>query len=119
MKKLFSLIVITGIGLFSTSVFADAPVIEITPEKFPQSPVHSQANQADDACGTVRFLLKDKQYDQAVLVLESLIKDGESCAEYQLGRMYVDGLGVARNREKGTALINSAEQKGYKGNTEY
>lgn len=91
MKTCISVLVTTSILLFSSTTFADN-------------------------CDQGAYFYKKGQYRSARTVLAPLIKKGEACAEYYMGRIYKEGAGVKqnkKNRKKGLSLIKSAEKKGY------
>lgn len=88
MKKPYQLIFAVAIILFSSNSFADE-------------------------CDGVDHVLKQGKYNSALLIVDPLLKQGVTCAQYYKGLMYLRGQGVTRDFEKGVALIKSAEKKGY------
>ena len=107
MKKMTFMI----LGLFITLASTNTSAAEL--ERF-SAPKNTTATLDDgDACSTASFLLNNEDYDQAKLVLDSMFAEGEACAQFYLGKMYVDGTGVKQNGSKGLDMINSAAKKGY------
>lgn len=63
-----------------------------------------------DNCDQAAYFYKKGHYRSARTVLEPLLKKGEACAEYYMGRIY--GRNV-KTKQKGISLIESASTKGY------
>lgn len=59
--------------------------------------------------------LKNNEYGKATPILEKLAADGVAEAQFQLGAMYMGGIGVSRNTEKGISLHETASGKGHAG----
>jgi len=53
-----------------------------------------------------------KEYEKARAMLEQLTTQGNPEAEFKLAGMYVDGIGIPRNPQRGIALYESAARKG-------
>jgi len=59
--------------------------------------------------------LKKQEYEKARPILEKLSTDGVAEAQVQLGAMYLQGLGMAVDKQKGLALYEAASRQGHAG----
>ena len=66
-----------------------------------------------DSCDQAAYFYKKGQYRSAITIISPLLKKGEACAEYYMGKMYYEGYGVKPNEKKALKLIRKAEAKGY------
>jgi uncharacterized protein len=65
---------------------------------------------ADFAEAAVDF--KEGRYEVALKTLDPLAKNGDSSAQYLLGRMYFDGLGVPEDRVRAREYFETAAGHG-------
>ena len=52
------------------------------------------------------------RYDQARSILQPLAAQGDECAQYQLGEMYMQGHGVPQDQAKALVYFKQAAAKG-------
>lgn len=85
MMKILLPLVTASILLFSTSSFADS-------------------------CEQAAYYYEKGQFKSARYILNPMVKKGEMCAEFYLGRIYMNN---DKTFKKGVSLIESASKKGY------
>ncbi|MDF0752747.1 sel1 repeat family protein [Marinobacter sp. 71-i] len=78
----------------------------------------AEQNQVE-GCLNLAWIYSDEEYSEKSLT-ESIrwyrvaIENGSPIAEYNLGLLYIDGIGVEKDYRKGFSLLKSASDKGLK-----
>ena len=75
----------------------------------------SSAKRADtkDPVEPARAALRMLQFDKTISLLEAAVKSGNADAEYLLGLMYLNGVGVAADSTRARSLLQTAAEHGH------
>lgn len=74
--------------------------------------LHGGQVHANDVVAKAAELIAKAQYAEAVRTLDPLAKAGDADAQYHLGVLYYNGMGVPEDEKKAVQLLTSSAQKG-------
>ena len=67
-----------------------------------------------DGLEDIRAAIRQRDYEKAVPLLETLANTGNSAAQYQLAALYRAGNGVPKNHERAFSWLNKAAQQNHR-----
>jgi TPR repeat protein len=85
--------------------------VEVTPNYEALDPLYGLGSMGSFDAGLAAF--SEQQYSQALLQWYPLARDKDPRAEYYLGFMYVNGLGLPRDPGEGSLWLIRSAQRGY------
>ena len=70
-------------------------------------------NVSANTCESAQGYMRLNQYSIAITLLKSLSSTGDACAQFELGKLYLTGTQLKKDKSQGMTLIKESANQNY------